>query len=175
MSKIELESKILEVDKSKLIDSLVELGAIKVFDAEMEAVYYFKDGVIDTNSALRLRREDTEVVLAYKSKLNVSGISKSFNEIEVIVNDFDQMNKILISLGFQIYNTNKKKRISYKINETRFEIDEYLDNDSNIPIFLEIETTSDILINEYISKLKLSQNKIVNYNFFELKKYYENK
>jgi len=174
MSKIEIEVKILEIDKDDIIKKLNSLGAIKVFDEYMDAIYYKKDGTIDINNALRLRREGDKSILTYKKKYNDSNLSKSFFEDEVVVEDFDKMHYILLNLGFDVYNQNRKHRISYKIGSTRFEIDDYLDKYHHIPVFLEIEVSDENHIKEYFDKLDLNNKNIENFNFFELIKYYEN-
>ncbi len=172
MSKLEIEAKVLEIDKDSVIAKLENLGAIKIFDDELCAIYYYKDGIINQNNALRLRKEGKEIVLTHKEKIGVDEISKSFDETEVSIGDFDTMNKILHSLGFEDLSRNRKRRISYKLDDTRFEIDEYMDEYGNIPVFLEIEASDNALIQFYIEKLELGDLKIVNYNFFELVKYY---
>ena len=172
MSKLEIEAKILEIDKDAVIEALELLNATKIFDDELCAIYYYKDGIINKNNALRLRKEGSHIVLTHKDKIDVNSLSKSFDETEVIIDDFDSMNKILHSLGFEDLSKNRKRRISYKINDVRFEIDEYFDEYNNIPVFLEIEAPSSELIQKYIEKLGLTESKTVNFNFFELVKYY---
>ena len=172
-TKIEIEAKVLEIDKSTVVSHLENLGAKCIFDDYLEAIYYYKEGIIDTNSALRLRREGTDVTLTYKNKNAESTLSKSFIEKELKVESFTTMDSILQSLGFEVYDKNRKKRTSYTLEGVRFEIDEYLDSNSKIPIFLELEVTDESLIEEYVEKLYLTEYKTVNFNYFELKKYYE--
>ena len=174
MSKIEIEAKVLEIDKLNVMHALDNLGAECIFNDKLEAIYYYKEGVINTNNALRLRREGNEVTFTYKEKSSSSTLAKSFIEKELKVESFETMDSIIQSLGFEVYEKNSKHRISYKLPGVRFEIDEYFDSETTIPIFLELEVAEESLIKTYIEKLNLGKSKIVNYNYFELKKYYEN-
>ena len=47
----ELEVKILEIDKNKIIEKLESLNAVKVFDGSIEAEFYFING-----KKIRLRK-----------------------------------------------------------------------------------------------------------------------
>ena len=174
MSKIEIEAKVLEIDKAAVVERLEELGAELIFDDELEAIYYYKDGVLDKNSALRLRREGNDIALTYKKKQAHSELSKSFIEKELKIESFEIMDSILQSLGFEVYEKNTKHRISYKLNGVRFEIDEYTNSGTSIPVFLELEVIEESQILEYVTLLNLNERKLVNYNYFELKEYYAN-
>jgi len=139
----ETEVKILEINREKVEDALNRMNARKVFDGEMETLFYdFKDGsIVRAKNVMRLRREDEEVVLTYK---NVKGDTeaKVAEEYSVVVSDFAVMNKILELLGLFVIESTKKRRTSYEFEGTRFDIDRYLGRYSYIPEFLEIESDS---------------------------------
>ena len=136
----EIEIKILEIDRSSLEEKLVSLGAAKVFDDEIYALYYdFPDSSIRRNGCtLRLRREGSKSVFALKKDI-VSTEAKIREENEIEVSDFNGMKNLLETLGMNAWLEMKKHRTSYEIKGVRFEIDAYHDAYSYIPQFLEIE------------------------------------
>lgn len=142
----EKEIKILDIDKS-VENKLLSLGAKKIFDDDIHAIYF------DIPDTLRLRKEGTAIKLTHKKLISKDPI-KIMDETEITVSDFDSTLKILISLGYKPLRTIHKHRISYKIDDTRFEIDTHLDEFSFIPTFLEIESPDPI---SWANKLGYSQ------------------
>ena len=136
----ETEIKILEIDREKVEKKLRALGARKVFDDEIHALYYDDSAgsVKKRKGALRLRREGNKAVLTYKSHVGDRG-AKIRDEREVRVSDFDTTRSILESLGFSVWLEMKKHRTSYRLRGGHFEFDKYSGMYGYIPEFLEIE------------------------------------
>jgi adenylate cyclase, class 2 len=136
----EIEIKILEIDRGSLEERLVSLGAKKVFDDEIHALYYdFPDNAIrHKGCTLRLRREGAKAVFTLKKDLEGTE-AKIREEHELEVSDFDGMRHLLETLGMKTWLDVKKHRTSYELKGVHFEIDAYHDALSYIPQFLEIE------------------------------------
>jgi len=96
----------------------------------------------ETDEALRVRREshngDAESVLTYKGPL-VEAASKTRREVETGVEDADDLDAILESVGFEATATVRKER-------TRYELEGYtvsLDTVSGLDEFVEVETEAE--------------------------------
>ena len=136
----EIEVKILGIDRSALEEKLLSLGAKKVFDDEIHALYYdYADTALkNSGCALRLRLEGTKSVLSLKKYVE-STEAKIREEQEIEVSDFNTMKDLLETLGLNAWLDMKKHRTSYEFRGVHFELDEYHDAYNNIPEFLEIE------------------------------------
>jgi predicted adenylyl cyclase CyaB len=136
----ETEIKILEIDRAEVERRLRALGARKVFDGEIHALYYddAAGSVGNRKGALRLRKEGRKAVLTYKSHVGDSG-AKVRDEREVLVSDFGTARAILESLGFSVWLEMKKHRTSYRLRGGHFEFDRYSGAYDYVPEFLEIE------------------------------------
>jgi adenylate cyclase class 2 len=136
----EAEIKILGITRAKVEAKLLSLGAKKVFDDEIHALYYddAAGSIRDRKGVLRLRREGNRTVLTYKSHVGDVG-AKVREEKEVRVSDFGAAKAILELLGFSVWLEMKKHRTSYTLRGGRFEFDKYSGEYGYIPEFLEIE------------------------------------
>jgi adenylate cyclase class 2 len=146
----EVEVKFLEIDKAALERKLQSLGAKKVFEGIITPFYFdFPNGSLRArNKVLRLRKKGSLVEFAIKEKKKSFG-AKVAEETEVIVSDFENTRKILLSLGFREYARLPKKRISYALGPVHYELDTY----DGMPTFLEVEAHS-------IKELKWAVNKL---------------
>jgi adenylate cyclase, class 2 len=136
----ETEIKILDIDRAEVEAKLLSLGAKKVFDGEIHALYYDDafGSVGSRKATLRLRKEGGKAVLTCKNHVGDRG-AKVREEMEVRVSNFDTARSILESLGFSVWLEMKKHRTSYKVHEAHFELDKYSGEYGYIPEFLEIE------------------------------------
>ena len=146
----EIEAKILEVNKSQIEASLARLGAKKVFDGEINTYFFdFKDGtIIKAKNLLRLRKEENKIELTFK-KVNVTPVAKVAEEFSVEVSDLETMKTILGFLGLSATENTRKHRVSYKLDQARFDMDKYEGKYSYIPEFLEIEAENAESIHKY--------------------------
>ncbi len=170
----EIEVKILEVNQDEVVEKLLSLGAIKTFEGILEAKFYdYEDKYLSqAGKVLRLRKEGNESFLTLKQNFDMSKV-KICDEIETEISNAEEIKIILLSLKLQPLKTTKKKRISYKIQNTKFEFDEYLEEFSNIPILLEIETPNIEKIYEWAEKLGFSKEDCKPWGFNKLVKYYK--
>ncbi len=150
----EVEVKILNVNRSKVEEVLLQLGAKKVFDSDVEAFFFdFKDGLIaKAKSVLRLRREGSQAVLTFKQIKSKQG-AKVAEEQSVEVSDLESMKKILQSLGLSVTGITQKHRVSYQLGNVHFDFDCYKGENIYIPEFMEIEAENLDTINKYAELL----------------------
>ena len=149
----EVEVKILEINKNQIEEKLSSIGAKKVFDGDILTVIFdFEDGSIrKEKNVLRLRQDSQKTELTYK-KIRFTNNAKIAEEYSVEVSDFEIMVKILQNLGLSVVEKMNKHRVSYKLDNVRFDIDRYYGAYGFIPEFLEIEGEID-LIHKYATLL----------------------
>jgi adenylate cyclase, class 2 len=170
---LEIEIKILEINKKEMELKLISLGAEKIIDDIVETYYLDKNSELTKKkNVLRLRKIGDKNFITFKSKIEDKNYSKR-EEHEIEINNFENALKLLNGLGFEIIEKIKKHRTSYKINNTKFEIDEHLEDNSFIPCLMEIESNNEIEIEKYINILNINKNKVSKFGFFGLKKYYK--
>ena len=118
--------------------------------------------LIRKKSLLRLRR-DAKTTLTFKSRPPVASTQfKVFNELEVVVSDFETMNQILQKLGFHPEQIYEKWRETLILDQTWF----YLDT-MPYGTFLEIEG-SEKDIRAYAASLGLKWHKRILLNYLEI-------
>mgnify|MGYP003830650859 CR=1 FL=1 len=169
----EIEVKILEVNRTKIENILLDIGAKKIFDDEIEAFFFdFKNkSVSKSKSVMRLRKEGKQAILTYKTIIGVKG-AKVAEEQSVEVSDIDEMKKILISLGLSIKKFTQKHRTSYQIENVHFDFDCYKGENDFIPEFMEIEADSLETIYKYASILGFKNEDCLPWSTTDLIKHY---
>lgn len=172
----EIEVKILGIDRKAIEDKLKALGARKVFDDEVYALYYdTPDYRIRKNGGmLRLRKEGAKAVLTYKGDVADSR-AKVRDEQEVSVSDFDMMQSILASLALTVWLEMRKHRTTYVLDDAHFELDKYHDKYEYIPEFLEIEGRTLHTIKMYASLLGFQDEDCMPWDALQVAAYYQKK
>jgi predicted adenylyl cyclase CyaB len=169
----EIEIKVLDINREKTEERLIALGAVKIFDNEIHALYFDNaDKVIRKNrGTFRLRREGDLSVLTYKT--HVENIrAKVREENNVTVSDFDTMKAIIESLGFLPWIEMKKHRTTYTLDGLHFEFDKYGDAFAYIPEFLEIEGTDIEKVYTYAEMLGFRKQDCRTWDAVEVAEYY---
>jgi adenylate cyclase class 2 len=169
----ETEIKILGIDRKKLEKKLLSLGAEKVFDGEIHALYYDTpdSSVRRSRGTFRLRREGTKSVLTFKAHVDDTE-AKVREETEVTVSDFDAMRSILKSVGFYPWLEMKKHRTTYALQGVHFELDKYTDEFGFIPEFLEIEGRDTEAVYESAAALGFSKDDCRPWDALQVAEYY---
>ncbi len=151
---IEVEVKIKLKDLNEFKKKLLELG-VKRLGEWFEEDIYFKHPSVDfkaTDEALRLRRVDGKINLTYKGP-KISSNSKTREEIDVEVVDFNTVRLLFEKLRFQVLTRVAKKREVYLFEEIKISLDKVED----LGDFAEFE----ILI-EYERHVKEAEEKVFN-------------
>ncbi len=152
--KTEIEARILDINAEEVIKRLKELNATFVGDwLQLRKCYDFKP--VKQNSWIRLRTNGTETTLTIKEIEN-SSISGT-KELEIVVSNFEETDKILNKLGYSARTSQENRRIRYMLGNVEIDIDSW----PKIPTYLELEAESEDEIVEALNKLKIDKNKLV--------------
>ena len=172
----EIEVKILDIDRKKVEETLISLGAEKILDSDIQTTFFdFKDGkIVKAKDVLRLRKEDGKVELTYK-KVHTTKTAKEAEEISVDVSSLEEMQNILENLGLRKTENMLKHRVSYKLGNARFDIDRYLEKYSFIPEFMEIEAEITEPIDHYAELLGFKPKDVLPWSTYDIVKHYSSK
>ena len=149
----EIEERILEIDKDKVIKKLEELGAKKAGE------WFYKRYTYDftpkrESEWIRLRTNGVETTLTYKN-VETREIDGT-RELEIVVDDFEETNKFLEILGYIHKDYQENKRIRYYLNDVEIDIDTW----PMIPTYMELEGPSVEKVKEVEDLLNVDKSKI---------------
>lgn len=145
----EIEAKFINIDKDGVISKLEQIGAKKVFDERLlrRRVYDMQIPVKD--SWARVRDEVDKVTMSFKrvSSHSLDGVE----EVELIIDDFENGCKFLRSLGLveKAYQETKRMRYALEKENVIFDIDTW----PALNPWIEIESDSEAKVKEYAFKL----------------------
>lgn len=152
--KTEYEVRFLEIDKDKILKRLKELGAKEIGNwLQVRKTYDLIQP--QKNSWLRLRTNGKTTTLTVK-EINSDKIDGT-NETEVIVDDFNEMDKILTKIGLKARNYQENYRQQFQYKNSEIDIDSW----PLIPTYLEIEGKNEEIIKEICSDLELDYKKSI--------------
>jgi adenylate cyclase class IV len=169
---LEIETKFLEVDTEAVLADLARLQAEKLYDGLVQTRYYDtpERTIRSQEKSLRLRLKEVtgDVRLTSKHKRSAD-VVRICEEHEVAIGNgstatgrarFEEMHMLLAAVNFAPYRRYEKRRVSYGIGDTRFELDTILSVDGKpveIPTFLEVESSSPDAVVHYASLLGFSK------------------
>lgn len=150
----EFEAKFLDIDYKKICKKLKELGAKRVHKRKMfrRKVYLLCNSKI--KGYTRVRDEGGPVTMT--SKLYIDPKFPEENEVD-LKNSFDEGCKFIESLGLQqtAYQQTYREKWSHKLaHEITF------DNIPGIPMYMEVDCTSEENLNKLINMLELDKSKM---------------
>lgn len=146
---IEYEMRTLGVSIDEIINKLQSIGAEYIGSYHQKRfVYDFKPAV--KGRWIRLRSNGIVSTLTIKEikSLRVDGT----NELEIVVSDFDETNRIINKLGFSPRTFQENFRIEYRLNNVNYDIDKW----PGIPPFMEIEGDSEKSVFDAINYLGMT-------------------
>lgn len=147
----ENEVRILEISKD-FEKKLIDLGAEKVGEY-FQRRYVYDIKPVNIRKWIRLRTNGEKTTLTIKHIQDVNAIDGT-EELEVVVDDFDEMNKILESLEYFHRNYQENKRILYILDGVEVSIDSW----PLIPDYAEIEGKSVEDVKKVLNKLNLTED-----------------
>ena len=150
---VEYEARVLDIDKAKLEEKLISLGAEKVADFDYKRkVYNFNPA--SRNKWIRLRTDGKKTTLTIKEikSYEIDGTLEN----EITVSDFDETDIMLNKLGYYSHTYQESKRTRYLLGGVEIDIDTW----PYIPTYVEIEGKSTEEVTETIKKLELEENTI---------------
>ncbi len=147
----EIEVKIRDIDKEKIINKLERLGAKKVFSGKVIDYRFDTPGRLlsKQGKALRIRQKGKYYYLTLKGRKSSFQNITSRDEIGIRISSFKVAYRILNELGFIKIFEMEKYRTEYRINDINFDIDEYI----GMKPILEIEGRNREVIEKYMKIL----------------------
>lgn len=135
----EIECRFLEIDKDKLIQRLLELGATDKGEVLLEEIIIYDPAEEwrKDNKFIRLGKAGDVVTVAYKEYKSQS-VDGAY-EIEFKVDDYEKAVLFFEKIGFKPFRYQQKRRHSLILDNIIFDIDTW----PNIPSYLEIEAESE--------------------------------
>lgn len=171
MANHEIEVKILEVNEDAISQKLLDLGAKKVFDGELDAIYYDKENEAfrKCDERIRLRKRGDYAEFTFKRKVSNETV-KIEEEYQVRVDDFDGMRRILEELGVVEIRRYQKQRRTWVLNDMVFEFDFLWDG---VPVFMEIEGPTEAKVLEWVDKLGFSRDEAKSWSGSDVLRHYD--
>jgi adenylate cyclase class 2 len=157
---MEIETKVLEVDREVIAEKLRMLGAQETQNVRLRVDWYCPADVTANNHPwyLRVRSFGThKAEISWKSLPKIIGNTRHSDEITVPVSDFETAKSILGALGLVNYAHQEKDRLSFRYKDWNFDIDQY----PEMPCYLEIEGNSHEHVNEAIKLLELTSHESI--------------
>lgn len=168
---IEYECTLLEVNKTKFIEKIEKLGAIKKGDYYQKR-YVYDFNPVDPSKWIRLRTNGEKTTLTIKN-LKDKNIIGGTEELEIEVSSFELTKQILNELGYTHRNYQENKRTTYELDNIEIDIDSW----PLIPTYVEFEGESEKDVKDFIEKLDLTEEekqRIVNLDVVSIYEDYYN-
>jgi predicted adenylyl cyclase CyaB len=169
----EVEVKILEVNRRNIEAKLGGMGAKRIFDGVVQTLFFdFEDGrIVKERNLLRLREEEDKAELTFK-KVQVTAAVKVADEYSVEVSSLEATRRILENLGLLVTEIMRKRRVSYVLDDARFDFDLYLGDCAYIPEFMEIEAKNEEMVHRYAELLGFNAKDCLPWSTNDLIRYY---
>ena len=154
----EVETKVLNVDVGAITEKLSALGAQKILDTKYSVDWFRTKGSEEGDDQwyLRIRTTaDGKSELTWKGQSNILGASRTHKEINLQLDDPEKVRDLLLEIGLEKYAHQEKQRISWTLEDWRFDLDIY----PNMPSYLEIEGIDEDHIQKALVLLGLQSNK----------------
>lgn len=176
---IEKEVKVIEIDKDEMIRKLGMMGAKKVFDGDIDMLFFdtsscaLKKGHITLRVRKKTNRLDgkvmTEVTLKKKPKDSEdSELIKVREEYEFMSDDFERTVRFFENLGYKKKYRIMKERISFELDGISYELDKY----DRIPWIMEIEAKDLDTIREAARRLGIEKDRLLAWSINDLLTHY---
>ena len=152
----EIEAKWINIDVELLRKKLIEVGAELMQSERLmkRQTFDFPDKRLDKIGGwVRIRDEGDKVTMSYK-QLNDRTVNGT-KEVSIVVNNFDEANNLLISIGLESKSFQETKRESWKLGDSQIEIDTW----PWIPSFVEIESANEDELKSVANTLGLDFSK----------------
>ncbi len=154
----EIETKVLDIKESEIIERLLSLGAKQVRKTTLSVDWYRLKGVKEGEDPWFLRiRSDSESKheVTWKAKSDIIGVARKHKEINFLIDSPGELSDLFQEIGLEKYAHQEKMRTSFSMKEWSFDIDKY----PGMPAFLEIEGSSEKSVGEAIKLLGLEKNR----------------
>lgn len=155
----EIETKVLDIEKDKIISKLQNLKAKENGSKTKLCVTWFrkigvKEGEDDWFLRIRSYNDDRHEV-TWKAKSEIIGQVRKHKEINFLIEEPEKLSDLFEEIGLEKYAHQEKFRTSFILDDWQFDIDEY----PKMPAFIEIEGKSEDHIKEAMEMLEIKNNK----------------
>lgn len=148
----EIETKIIGIDAEKVKQILSSLGAQKVLETRFSVDWFRTKGNTANAWFLRVRTDSSgKAEVTWKGKHENIGASRKVEEISFTVDSTEKAAAFFAGIGLEKYAHQEKDRVSWALNEWRFDLDQY----PGMAAFLEIEGKDQNHIQQAIKLLGL--------------------
>lgn len=123
---IEIEKKyrLTEEQRELILENLREIGAEFVGEDFEENNIYGGGILIENNAILRIRKTQSKTILTYKKRINNEFAIKQQTEYETVVEDAEELQKIVESLGLLKVLVYEKRRKTWRFRAVEIVLDE---------------------------------------------------
>jgi len=170
---IEIESKILDIDKKKVIEKLEKMNYKNKREKKLISLLYDtkENSILEQGGVVRLRFDGEKGFLTIKKTIkNNNEKIKILDEEESEIN-FHDMEKEFRNTHILILKTEKIRK-TYVFEDCLVEIDTYLGNLNFIPTFMEIEAIDEETILKKAKELEFNEKDLNKMNTLDLIKKY---
>ena len=153
----EIETKVLDIDKDKVSEKLVSMGAQKTQETQLAVDWYRLKGIKEGEDPwfLRIRsNSEGKCEVTWKSKSEILGVSRKHKEINFLIEEPQKLSDLFEEIGLEKYAHQEKDRISFSYKNYCFDIDTY----TGMSPYLEIESVNEESIKEAITLLGLENH-----------------
>ncbi|WKZ31566.1 MAG: CYTH domain-containing protein [Candidatus Dojkabacteria bacterium] len=163
------EFKILEVDRQWIAGVLAKSGAKLIFEGEIVTTYFDKpsENLVRSGRRLRLRKKADVATLSLRDKY-LESLKGFVHEVEVEVSNYDEMLKMLKTLGYQEFKVFSKYRYDYEVDDVVVSFDKYQGDYDKIPEFMTIEADDEDEVYEWAERLGYAKKDCVAISIIDL-------
>lgn len=154
----EIEIKVLDIDKDKVLNKIIALGAQKIQETRLSVDWYRPKGVQEGEDPwfLRIRSNSQgKYEVTWKARSDITGVARRHKEINFFSEHPRELEDLFEEIGLEKYAHQEKDRVSFTYKDFSFDIDTY----PHMPPYLEIEGTSEQYIKDAMTMLALENNK----------------
>lgn len=152
MKHVEIETRFINLKQEEVEKKLKNIGAKKNSEAFFREWIFYHEEWNSTNRRIRVRDDGKTAWLTYKA--NATWEVDSTEEVEITVSSAEDAVKLIQKTDIPLKRYQEKKRISYVLNDVKFELDFW----PKIPMVLEIEGPTKEKVMEGVILLGLSWN-----------------
>ena len=162
INEIEIKLKVGDKEYNRILN-IIRKNSINKSKVDQIDTYY----TLKTNNEwLRIRNENGKYIFNYKKKIDNS----HYEKYDVLIDNYSNLDKILMSLGIEKKGTINKTRESYTYKD-KYEFS--FDNVDNIGMFIEIEVIdkSNNIDKDFCELLNIMNELKIDLNMIDRKKY----
>lgn len=162
INEIEIKLKVDDKEYNRVLN-IIEKSSINKSNVNQVDTYY---ALMTNNEWLRIRNENGKYIFDYKKKIDNS----HFEKYDVLIDNANNLNKILNALGLKSIGTINKNRITY-VYKDKYEFS--FDNVEGIGMFIEIEliNKSENFEKDFCDLLHIMEDLKIDLNMVDNKKY----